>query len=88
MLAFVAVRDGCVTNEDDLREHARRGLADSKLPDKIVFLEKLPKGISGKIQRTSLDEAGVPVSTLRALFDRAVATAPDDVALRHRGRTC
>ena len=36
----------------------------------------------------SLDEAGVPVSTLRALFDRAVATAPDDVALRHRGRTC
>src|SRR5258708_25406969 len=26
----------------------------------------------------SLDEAGVPVSTLCALFDRAVATAPDD----------
>src|SRR5580704_3072769 len=25
-----------------------------------------------------LDEAGVPVSTLCALFDRAVATAPDD----------
>ena len=28
MLAFVALRDGCVTNEDELREHARRRLAD------------------------------------------------------------
>ena len=55
MLAFVALRDGCVTNEDDLG-HARRRLADLKLLDKIVFLEKLPKGISGKIQRTALKE--------------------------------
>ena len=43
MLAFVALRGGCVTNEDELREHARRRLADLKLPDKIVFLEKLPE---------------------------------------------
>ena len=28
MAAFVALRDGCVTNEDELREHARRRLAD------------------------------------------------------------
>ncbi len=49
MLAFVALRDGCVTNEDELREHARRRLADLKLPDKIVFFEKL-------IQRTALKE--------------------------------
>ena len=27
MLAFVALRDGCVTNEDELREHARGQLA-------------------------------------------------------------
>ena len=50
----------CVTDaltyEDELREHARRRLADLKLPDKIVFLEKLPKGIRGKIQRTALKE--------------------------------
>ena len=45
-----------MTNEDELREHARRRLADLKVPDKIVFLEKLPKGISGKIQRTALKE--------------------------------
>jgi acyl-coenzyme A synthetase/AMP-(fatty) acid ligase len=56
ILAFVALRDGCVTNEDELREHARRRPTDLKVPDKIVFLEKLPKGISGKIQRTTLKE--------------------------------
>jgi acyl-coenzyme A synthetase/AMP-(fatty) acid ligase len=56
VLAFVALRDGCVTYEGELREHARRPPADLKVPDKIVFLEKLPKGISGKIQRTALKE--------------------------------
>jgi hypothetical protein len=56
MLAFVALCDRCVAHEDELRQHARRRLADLKLPDKIVFSEKVPKGISGKIQRTALKE--------------------------------
>jgi long-chain acyl-CoA synthetase len=56
VLAFVALRDGFVTNEDELREHARLLLADLKVPEKIVFLEKLPKGISGKIQRAALKQ--------------------------------
>jgi long-chain acyl-CoA synthetase len=56
VLAFVALRDGCVTSEDELREHARRRLADLKVPEKILFLEKLPKGISGKIQRAALKQ--------------------------------
>ena len=57
MLAFVALRDGCVTSEEELREHARRRLADLKVPEKIVFLKKLPKGISGKIQRSALKQS-------------------------------
>lgn len=56
VLAFVALRDGCVTSEDELREHARRRLADLKVPEKVLFLEKLPKGISGKIQRSALKQ--------------------------------
>ena len=56
VLAFVALREGYVTNDDELREHARRRLADLKVPDKIVFLDKLPKDISGKIQRSALKE--------------------------------
>jgi acyl-coenzyme A synthetase/AMP-(fatty) acid ligase len=49
----------CVTNEDELRKHALRRLADLKVPDKIVLLEKLPKGISSKIQRTALKESEI-----------------------------
>jgi long-chain acyl-CoA synthetase len=52
--AFVALRDGCVASEDELREHARRLLADLKAPEKILFLERLPQGLSGKIQRAAL----------------------------------
>jgi long-chain acyl-CoA synthetase len=57
VVAFVALRDGCVTSEEELREHARRRLADLKVPEEIVFLEKLPKGISGKIQRSALKQS-------------------------------
>jgi long-chain acyl-CoA synthetase len=62
VLAFVALRDGCVTSEDEIREHARRRLADLKVPESIVFLEKLPKGISGKIQRPALKQMEVAVA--------------------------
>jgi acyl-coenzyme A synthetase/AMP-(fatty) acid ligase len=65
MLAFVALRDGCVTNEDELREHARRRLADLKVPEKILFLEKLPKGINGKIQRAALKQIAVSGGVVR-----------------------
>ena len=56
VLAFVALRDGCVPSEDELREHARRRLADLKVPEHILFLEKLPKGISGKVNRAALKQ--------------------------------
>jgi acyl-coenzyme A synthetase/AMP-(fatty) acid ligase len=56
VLAFVALREGCVAGEEELREHARRRLVDLKVPGEIVFLEKLPKGISGKVNRSALKE--------------------------------
>jgi acyl-CoA synthetase (AMP-forming)/AMP-acid ligase II len=56
VLAFVALRDGYVISEDELREHARQRLADLKVPEKILFLEKLPKGMSGKIHRAALKQ--------------------------------
>ena len=56
VLAYVALREGCMTSEDELREHARERLADLKVPEKIVFLEKLPKGISGKVHRAALKQ--------------------------------
>jgi acyl-coenzyme A synthetase/AMP-(fatty) acid ligase len=40
-------------------ESVRRRLADLKVPEEIVFLEKLPKGISGKIDRAALKQLQV-----------------------------
>ena len=35
----------------ELRRFARQRLADYKLPEKILFLEQLPKGLTGKVHR-------------------------------------
>jgi acyl-CoA synthetase (AMP-forming)/AMP-acid ligase II len=48
------VTDARLTNTKESTRRVR--LADLKVPDEIMFLEKLPKGISGKIQRTALKE--------------------------------
>lgn len=56
ILAFVALREGLVAHEQELKDHARQRLADIKVPEKIVFLKSLPKGITGKIQRRALKE--------------------------------
>jgi long-chain acyl-CoA synthetase len=56
ILAFVALREGLVAHEQELRDHARQRLADVKVPERIVFVKSLPKGITGKIQRRALKE--------------------------------
>jgi len=54
VVAFVALRDGVVANKQELRDHAAKRLTDLKVPEKIVFLPSLPKGVTGKIQRRAL----------------------------------
>jgi long-chain acyl-CoA synthetase len=56
ILAFVVLREGLVAHEQELRDHARQRLAETKVPEKIVFLKSLPKGVTGKIQRRALKE--------------------------------
>ena len=56
VLAFVSLRDGLVTDEQELRDHARQRLADFKIPERVLFLKDLPKGITGKVQRRVLKE--------------------------------
>jgi sulfoacetate-CoA ligase len=52
--AAVRVRSGSVTEAADLLNICRQKLGDFKTPDAIHFLEELPKGPSGKIQRLKL----------------------------------
>jgi acyl-coenzyme A synthetase/AMP-(fatty) acid ligase len=42
--------------ESELRDYARQAMADYKVPERIHFLPALPKGPTGKVQRTALRE--------------------------------
>ncbi len=52
--AAVILRDGAELTERELREFAARKLADFKTPRKILFLDEIPKGPTGKVQRIGL----------------------------------
>ena len=41
-------------DEKDLKNFCKNKLADFKIPNKIIFLEEIPKGATGKIQRIGM----------------------------------
>ena len=52
--AAVVLREGATAGENELREFVSERLAQFKVPRKIVFLEAIPKGPTGKLQRIGL----------------------------------
>ena len=54
--AAVVLRDGISATERELREFASARIADFKVPRRIVFLDEIPKGATGKMQRIGLAE--------------------------------
>ena len=54
MKAWVVLKEGCTTTEDELKEFARQGLAGYKVPQEIAFRDELPKTTVGKILRREL----------------------------------
>jgi acyl-CoA synthetase (AMP-forming)/AMP-acid ligase II len=54
--AAIVLRDGAAANEKELREFCSQRLAAFKVPRKIVFLEQIPLGATGKLQRIGLAE--------------------------------
>ncbi|HUA36647.1 MAG TPA: acyl--CoA ligase [Candidatus Binataceae bacterium] len=52
--AAVVLRDGATANEQELREFVASRLAHFKVPRRIVVLETIPKGPTGKLQRIGL----------------------------------
>jgi acyl-CoA synthetase (AMP-forming)/AMP-acid ligase II len=54
--AAVVIEEGSTLDEAELRSYAAQRLADFKVPKKIVFLEEIPKGPTGKLQRIGLAE--------------------------------
>ena len=54
--AAIVLKEGESATEADIREFAADQLADFKVPRKVVFLEEIPKGATGKLQRIGLHE--------------------------------
>ena len=54
--AAVVLREGMEATEQDIRAFASEHLADFKVPRKILILEEIPKGATGKLQRIGLAE--------------------------------
>ena len=54
--AVVVLREGIEATEREIRDFAATRLADFKVPRKIIFMEEIPKGATGKLQRIGLAE--------------------------------
>ena len=52
--AAVVLREGASLTERELREFAAQRLADFKVPRKVLILDEIPKGATGKLQRIGL----------------------------------
>jgi len=54
--AAVVLREGASCDERELRAFVGKRVADFKVPRRIIFLEEIPKGATGKLQRIGLHE--------------------------------
>lgn len=54
--AAVVLYDGSEADEKSIRSFAAERLASFKVPRKIIFLDEIPKGATGKLQRIGLAE--------------------------------
>ena len=54
--AAVVLCEGADATEREIRDFCASRLADFKVPRKVVFLEAIPKGATGKLQRIGLAE--------------------------------
>ncbi len=52
--AVVVLRDGSQTSERELQVFVSQRAADFKVPKKILFMDEIPKGATGKLQRIGL----------------------------------
>ena len=52
--AVVVLREGLCATERELRDFAAVRVADFKVPRKVIFMDEIPKGATGKLQRIGL----------------------------------
>jgi len=50
----VVLREGQAATEKELRDYVATRVADFKVPRKILLLDEIPKGATGKLQRIGM----------------------------------
>jgi acyl-CoA synthetase (AMP-forming)/AMP-acid ligase II len=75
--AAVVLRPGATATALELRQFAAGRLADFKVPARVVFVESIPKGPTGKLQRIGLAEKlGLAGAAPAAGREKAAFVAP------------
>jgi acyl-CoA synthetase (AMP-forming)/AMP-acid ligase II len=54
------LREGHQATPEELQQFARQRLADYKVPERILYLDQLPKSPTGKVHRRALKEMLLP----------------------------
>jgi len=54
--AAIVLKEGAEATDREIRDFASTRLADFKVPRRILFLDEIPKGATGKLQRIGLAE--------------------------------
>jgi acyl-CoA synthetase (AMP-forming)/AMP-acid ligase II len=54
--AVIVLREGKLAKEKDIQEFAAGRLTEIKVPRRIIFMDEIPKGATGKLQRIGLAE--------------------------------
>ena len=52
--AVVVLKDGVAATERELQDFVGQRAAEFKVPKKILFMDEIPKGATGKLQRIGL----------------------------------
>jgi fatty-acyl-CoA synthase len=55
-MAVVVLQDGADATAEDVREHLSRGFAKWQLPERVEFIEEIPRTATGKFKKTALRE--------------------------------
>jgi amino acid adenylation domain-containing protein len=84
IVAYVVLREGAFLDEADILTHCEHELGPFKTPTAIFFVDDLPRGPSGKVQRLHLSER----LKSRAAQDRATCLSSDKLAQAMRRIWC
>jgi acyl-CoA synthetase (AMP-forming)/AMP-acid ligase II len=55
--AVIRLRAGAALSADEVRQHCRGRLASYKIPERIVFVDDLPRNATGKIQKSAVQQS-------------------------------